>query len=177
MWNKVEVYTCANICKLKVKVLLHIHVTNTVLWSRILAIPPDEIGKLEPVPNIILFILNVHCTCIYQHAMNSDTIWLTKVKGIVFQQLYKHIKWLLDYLLAYVHVHVYMHFLCRLRSIAAHRDHFFSLLRQKYPPILTSGEMLSHPGGWDKPIPEVIHLWRHKTSTPNNVEKSRLVCV
>ena len=24
---------------------------------------------------------------------------------------------------------------------------FFSLLRQEYPPILTSGEMLSHPGG------------------------------
>ena len=53
----------------------------------------------------------------------------------------------------------------------------FSLLRQEYPPILTSGEMLSHPGGWDKPIPEVIHLWRHSTSTPNNVEKSRLVSV
>ena len=53
----------------------------------------------------------------------------------------------------------------------------FSLLRQQYPPILTSGEMLSHPGGWDKPIPEVIHLWRHRTSTPNNLEKSRLVCV
>ena len=53
----------------------------------------------------------------------------------------------------------------------------FSLLRQEYPPILTSGEMLSHPGGWDKPIPEVIHLWRHRTSTPNNLEKSRLGCV
>ena len=50
---------------------------------------------------------------------------------------------------------------------------FFSLLRQEYPLILTSGEMLSHPGGWDKPIPEVIHLWRHRTSTPNNLEKSR----
>ena len=50
----------------------------------------------------------------------------------------------------------------------------FSLLRQEYPPILTSGEMLSYPGGWDKPIPEVIHLWRHRTSTPNNLEKSRL---
>ena len=25
--------------------------------------------------------------------------------------------------------------------------HNFSLLRQEYPPILTSGEMLSHPGG------------------------------
>ena len=37
--------------------------------------------------------------------------------------------------------------------------------------------MLSHPGGWDKPIPEVIHLWRHRTSTPNDLEKSRLVCV
>ena len=34
--------------------------------------------------------------------------------------------------------------------------------------------MLSHPGGWDMPIPEVIHLWRHRTSTPNNLEKSRL---
>ena len=44
-------------------------------------------------------------------------------------------------------------------------------------PILTSGEMLSHPGGWDKPIPEVIHLWRHRTSTPNNLETSRLVCI
>ena len=33
------------------------------------------------------------------------------------------------------------------------------------------------PGGWDKPIPEVIHLWRHRTSTPNNLEKSRLGCV
>ena len=53
----------------------------------------------------------------------------------------------------------------------------FSLLRQECPPILTSGEMLSHPGGWDKPIPEVIHLWRHRTSTPNNLEKSRLGCV
>ena len=53
----------------------------------------------------------------------------------------------------------------------------FSLLRQEYPPILTSGEMLSHPGGWDKPIPEVIRLWRHRTSTPNNLEKSRLVGV
>ena len=42
---------------------------------------------------------------------------------------------------------------------------------------LTSGEMLSHPKGWDKPIPKVIHLWRHRTSTPNNLEKSRLVCV
>ena len=51
-------------------------------------------------------------------------------------------------------------------------EHFFSLLRQEYPPILTSGKMLSHPGGWDKPIPEVIHLWRHRTSTPNNLEKS-----
>ena len=53
----------------------------------------------------------------------------------------------------------------------------FSLLRQECPPILTSGEMLSHPGGWDKPIPEVIHLWRHRTSKLNNLEKSRLVCV
>ena len=55
--------------------------------------------------------------------------------------------------------------------------YFFSLLRQEYPPILTSGEMLSHPGGWDKPIPEVILLWRHRTSTQNNLEMSRLVCV
>ena len=38
-------------------------------------------------------------------------------------------------------------------------------------------EKWSHPGGWDKPIPEVIHLWRHRTSTPNNLEKSRLVFV
>ena len=53
----------------------------------------------------------------------------------------------------------------------------FSLLRQECPPILTSGEMLSHPGGWDKPIQEVIHLWRHRTSTPNNLGKSRLGCV
>ena len=53
----------------------------------------------------------------------------------------------------------------------------FSLLRQEYQPILTSGEMLSHPGGWDKPILEVIHLWRHRMSTPNNLEKSCLVCV
>ena len=53
----------------------------------------------------------------------------------------------------------------------------FSLLRQEYPLILTSGEMLSHPGGWDKPIPEVNHLWRHRTSTLNNAEKSHLVCV
>ena len=37
--------------------------------------------------------------------------------------------------------------------------------------------MLSHPGVWDKPIAEVIHLWRHRTSTANNLEKSRLVCV
>ena len=37
--------------------------------------------------------------------------------------------------------------------------------------------MLSHRGGWDKPIPEVIHLWRHRTSTPNNLEQSRLVCL
>ena len=56
-------------------------------------------------------------------------------------------------------------------------DMVFSLLRQEYPPILTSGEMLSHPGGWDKPIPEVIHLWRHRMLTPNNLEKSRPVCV
>ena len=34
-----------------------------------------------------------------------------------------------------------------------------------------------HPGGWDKPIPEVIHLWSHRTSTSNNLDKSRLVCV
>ena len=54
--------------------------------------------------------------------------------------------------------------------------YLFSLLRQEYPPILTSGEMLSHPGGRDKPIPEVIHLWRHRTSMQNNLEKSRLVC-
>ena len=59
----------------------------------------------------------------------------------------------------------------------ASKNDIFSLLRQKYPPILTSGEMLSHPGGWDKPIPEVIHLWRHRTSTPNNLEKSHLVWV
>ena len=52
----------------------------------------------------------------------------------------------------------------------------FSHSRQEYLPILMSGEMLSHPGGWDKPIPEVIHLWHHRTSTPNNLEKSRLVC-
>ena len=57
------------------------------------------------------------------------------------------------------------------------RNTYFSLLRQKYPQILTSGEMLSHPGGWDKPIQEVILLWRHRTSTPNNLEKSRLLCV
>ena len=57
------------------------------------------------------------------------------------------------------------------------RKHPFSLLRQEYPPILTSGEMLSHPGVWDKPIPEVIHLWRHRMSTPNNLEMSRLECV
>ena len=50
------------------------------------------------------------------------------------------------------------------------KDSFFSLLRQEYPPILTSGEMLSHPGGRDKPVPEVIPLWRHRTSTPNNLE-------
>ena len=56
-------------------------------------------------------------------------------------------------------------------------DSFFSLLRQENPPILMSGEMLSHPGGWDKPIPEVIHLRRHRMSTPNNLEKSRLVGV
>ena len=56
-------------------------------------------------------------------------------------------------------------------------DKVFSLSRQEYPPILMSGEMLSHPGGWDKPIPEVIHLWRHRKSTPNNLEKSRLGCV
>ena len=37
--------------------------------------------------------------------------------------------------------------------------------------------MLSHPGGYDKPIPEIIHIWHHRTSTPNNLEKSRLVCV
>ena len=54
---------------------------------------------------------------------------------------------------------------------------FFSLLRQEYPQILTSGEMLSKPGGWYKPIPEVIHLWRYRMSTPNNLEKSRLVWV
>ena len=35
----------------------------------------------------------------------------------------------------------------------------------------------SNAGRWDKPIPEVIHLWRHRTSTPNNLEKSRLGCV
>ena len=58
-----------------------------------------------------------------------------------------------------------------------HVADIFSLLRQEYSPILTSGEMFSHPGGWDKPIPEVIYLWRHRTSTPNNVEKSRLVGV
>ena len=62
------------------------------------------------------------------------------------------------------------------RSVSGcRRDKGFSLLRQEYPPILTSGEMLSHPGGWDKPIPEVIHLWRHRTSMPNSLEKSRVV--
>ena len=64
------------------------------------------------------------------------------------------------------------------RSISHSWDRNFSLLRQEYPPILTSGDVrLSHPRGWDKPIPEVIYLWRHSTSTPNNVEKSRLVSV
>ena len=65
----------------------------------------------------------------------------------------------------------------KLSTTTLYRDREFSLLRQEYPPILTSGEMLSHPGGWDKPILEVIHLWRHRTSTPNNLEKSLLVCV
>ena len=46
-----------------------------------------------------------------------------------------------------------------------------------YPPNLMSGKMLSHRKGRVKPIPEVIHLWSHKTSMPNNLEKSRLVCV
>ena len=41
-----------------------------------------------------------------------------------------------------------------------YRNHFFSLLR-----------------GWDKPIPEVNYLWRHRTSTPNNVEKLHLLCI
>ena len=55
----------------------------------------------------------------------------------------------------------------------AHGDteYLFSPLRREYPPILTSGEMLSHPWGWDKPIPEVIHLWRHRTSTPKQSRK------
>ena len=53
----------------------------------------------------------------------------------------------------------------------------FLTLETRISAILTSGEMLSHPGGWDKPIPEVIHLWRHRTSAPNNQEKSRLWCV
>ena len=35
-------------------------------------------------------------------------------------------------------------------------------------------QMLSHPKGRDKPIPEVSHLWCHRTSTPNNLEKSLL---
>ena len=56
-------------------------------------------------------------------------------------------------------------------------EKYFSLLRQECPPILTPGEMLSHPGRWDKPILEVIHLWRHSASTPNSPEKSLLVCV
>ena len=50
-------------------------------------------------------------------------------------------------------------------------------MRWEYLPNLMSEEMLSHPGGWDMPIPEVIHLWRHRTSMPNNVEKSCLGCV
>ena len=52
-------------------------------------------------------------------------------------------------------------------------EYSFSFLRQEYPPILTSGEMF-HPGGWDKLIPEVIHLWRHRTSTPNNLKTVRV---
>ena len=56
-------------------------------------------------------------------------------------------------------------------------DYIFSLLRQEYPPNLTSGEMWSHPGGGDNPVPEVNHLWSHRTSTPNNLEKLCLVCV
>ena len=37
--------------------------------------------------------------------------------------------------------------------------------------------MLSHPGGWAKPIPAAIHICHHRTSTPNNLEKPRQVCV
>ena len=40
-----------------------------------------------------------------------------------------------------------------------------------------SGEMLSYPGGWDKPIPEVNHPWLCRTSTPNNLDKGCLICV
>ena len=36
--------------------------------------------------------------------------------------------------------------------------------------------MLPHPGGWEKPIHEVIYLLHHKTSTPNNLEKPHKVC-
>ena len=57
------------------------------------------------------------------------------------------------------------------------QDWIFSLLRQECPPIFTSGEILSHPGGWDKPISEEIHLWGHRPSTPNSLEKLRLVSV
>ena len=54
---------------------------------------------------------------------------------------------------------------------------FFSLLSLVYPPNLMSGEMLSYPGGWDKPILEVNYLWLWGTSTPNNLEKACLMCV
>ena len=37
--------------------------------------------------------------------------------------------------------------------------------------------MFTHPGVWDKPIPDINYLWRNRTSTQNNLEKSRLVCV
>ena len=36
---------------------------------------------------------------------------------------------------------------CKLVTNLNVTDRNFSLLRQEYPPILTSGEMLSHPGG------------------------------
>ena len=66
---------------------------------------------------------------------------------------------------------------CNYKKRSRYNEIVFSLLRQEYPSILTSGEMLSYPRGWNKPIPEVIHLWRHRMSTPNNLEKSRLLCV
>ena len=43
------------------------------------------------------------------------------------------------------------------------KDPIFSLLKRNICQFWHQDKcLLSHPAGWDKPIPEVVHLWRHE---------------